>query len=295
MQQRILDGELFGKAKTKTFAQGCVSYWRAGGREKYATIGFDPKTEQVSKLLAWFYDTPMSEIDREAVEAYADAHHPTAKASTVNRMVIAPIKAVLTHNDVPNAHIKKWSEQRVESAHASPELFKATLEACADLPHLRAALLTMTATGRRVGEIVSWERHYLNWENGHVTMPRTKNGEGFTVKLPDFVLEEIRALPDFRNGRVFGYVSRYSLYGALKRRCAKAGIPYLGTHKLGRHTFATWALTHGGMSLKEVQMAGGWKSLTALQRYLHVTPSQAQERATQLFDKVPGLSEKLSR
>ena len=47
---------------------------------------------------------------------------------------------------------------------------------------------------------------------------------------------------------------------AIERVCRKAGLPYLSSHKVGRHAFAARLLAQG-QSLKLVQDAGGWATI----------------------------------
>ena len=84
-----------------------------------------------------------------------------------------------------------------------------------------------------------------------------------------------------KNGHVFGYKDRRCLYGTLRRSCDRAGVKYLGTHQLGRHSFAT-ALEREGWNSKAIADAGGWKSVRLVdETYIHTNDPAA--RATSLI------------
>ncbi|OOO01516.1 MAG: Tyrosine recombinase XerC [Chromatiales bacterium USCg_Taylor] len=51
---------------------------------------------------------------------------------------------------------------------------------------------------------------------------------------------------------------------------AKAGIPDFTWHDL-RHTWASWHVMNG-TRLEELQQLGGWKTLTMVTRYAHLSP-----------------------
>lgn len=290
LTQRILDGEITGQDKAKTFAEGVVVYWEKGGGFSAKVIGgFDEATGKWTKLVGAFADTPMSEITEDMLLEYARKAHPRAKNATINRSVIVPVKAILKANRVSAyLNIDKLKEERVETPHASPELFAATLEAYADVPGLRALILTAAATGRRLGELIDWRRAEIDWARKEIYRGRTKNGDPITVRIPDHVLDEIAELPRFGNGRVFGYSSNSSVHNIMVRRCKRAGIRYLSPHKIGRHTFATWSRKYLGKDIAWIKAAGGWRSLAAVERYIHVNATEAQVEAAGLFAAVPG-------
>lgn len=77
----------------------------------FATIGYDPETKACPNLVAHFPRVPMRDIEGRAALEYARLRHPHAKVSTVNREVIAPIKAVLRASRISTDHIAKWREE----------------------------------------------------------------------------------------------------------------------------------------------------------------------------------------
>ena len=76
------------------------------------------------------------------------------------------------------------------------------------------------------------------------------------------------------NALVFGYAGRWSVNQAIERACQRAGVPYLSSHKVGRHAFAA-RLLRAGHSLKLVQEAGGWRVARMVSdHYGHLERSQ---------------------
>lgn len=291
IMQRILDEGLHGKKRTKTFAEGVITYWEKGGRYSAKVLGeYNEKLNRWSRLLGAFGDRQMSDITEDDLHEYCRLNHKRAKAATWNRSVIVPVKAVMRANRIDAyLRIDRLREERVETPHASPEYFVQAIKAYSSLPHLCALVMTMTLTGRRLGEVIAWRRDDMDWVLGEIYTGRTKNGDAITVKIPEKILPLLQALPRYENGRMFRYQTKWSPQEVMKQKCEKAGIPYLSPHKIGRHTFATWALKYGNMDIKQVKEAGGWRSLSALERYLHVRPSDAQIASGKLIDQVPGL------
>ena len=87
--------------------------------------------------------------------------------------------------------------------------------------------------------------------------------------------------------RLFPYGDRHNVYRALRAVCKKAGLPYYGTHALGRHAFATRLLKQG-KSLKFVQDAGGWKSIKMpAMHYGHLEKSEVQDEIRKVGEEWP--------
>lgn len=57
---------------------------------------------------------------------------------------------------------------------------------------------------------------------------------------------------------------------------------YLPPHQQGRHTYATWLRVYAGMDLIGLKEAGGWQTLSSVERYAHVVPNEAAKAADRL-------------
>ena len=78
------------------------------------------------------------------------------------------------------------------------------------------------------------------------------------LKQPDTLLAELEVVPEAkRTGKPFAWKARSAVYGPLRRACMRAEVEYLPPHQQGRHTYATWMRTYGGMDLVGLKEAGG--------------------------------------
>ena len=109
-------------------------------------------------------------------------------------------------------------------------------EASADLGTM---MLFMNQSGCRIGPAtaLTWGDVDLARAHGHAAA-RTRTATRTSIDLsPEMTLMLGLLAKDRR--KVFGYASRHAVYNGIKDACKRAGIPYLGTHQPGRHSFAT--------------------------------------------------------
>ena len=50
----------------------------------------------------------------------------------------------------------------------------------------------------------------------------------------------------------------------------------------GSDLYATWLRTYAGLDLVGLKEAGGWESLSSVERYAHVVPNEAAKAADRL-------------
>jgi integrase len=291
------------------FEDACLDYLRTGGKAQY--LGYYDKAagRYVSGLLAHFHGYRLGQITSKLVFDKIDEQWPpildadgkivgqSAKNATKNRNFIVPLLAVFRASDGAVPPFKKLKEEAAGTRSAAPEEVHDMLRAVATpkpnlpkrapCPHLHVLLMVLPVSGRRISELLVLPREALQ-KDGSILL-RTKNGDPFLLYLPDFLVATIRALPPAKNGRLFGYKTRHSVYDTLKRHCAWAGVTYLPPHQLGRHTFAMTAL-RAGMSLKQIQVAGGWRTLTALDRYLKLMKKDEQIAASAVVSASLGMA-----
>jgi integrase len=222
----------------------------------------------------------LKDITPKIVRDAARRAYPKAAAATVNRQAITPASAVINYG-----HEQGWCAPiRVKRLPVDKPQRKAVGAAYLDAlrPHLPlrafALMLFLHQTGRRVSEALDLIPDRVT--EGRAFIPKTKNGaEAYAYLTPE--LAGIIASLEPRHGRVFGYVDRSSLYPTLRRACRKAGVEYLGTHQVGRHSFAT-SLSKAGWGAKAIAEAGGWKTTRMVsETYEH--PDDAQAKAALHF------------
>lgn len=188
---------------------------------------------------------------------------------------IVPTLAPCDAKSVQSGRPSTSSFQAPPTKWSSPERLEQLLKHCK--PRERRLLIFLTYTGARLSEVlrVDWDKD-IRLAERTVVLRRTKNGEMRTVHVPDPLLIELAAVPEAnRFGPLFDYTDKTRVYAPLRRACAKAGVDYLPPHQQGRHTYATWLRTYGGLDLVGLKEAGGWKSIASVARYAHVTPNEA--------------------
>lgn len=287
-QQEILDRAVFGETVTTTFAEAVNLYLDLGGEARY----LEPL---VTRWGTWRLAsiTPL-EIARAGREIY-----PDCAAATLDRQIYTPVIAVL--NEAARAGLcpaQKIKRPRVPKTRVEPsddETIDAILAATGKIAYkigsrgsarqaaararLRAFVLMMSLTGCRVSEAVNVLRRDVNLDATPPTVffRHTKNDEPRLAVLPDELVEAIKALPDGApDDRLLGYASRSTAAQALERAADAAGVPRVGPHRIGRHTFAARILNDGS-TLKDLKEAGGWKTLSVVDRnYGHLERSRVE-------------------
>lgn len=171
-----------------------------------------------------------------------------------------------------------------------------------DDPRLSALMLFLFQTGARISDAIKLEDDSLDIDllKRKVTFRDMKNGEDGEADLTIEMVYEIQQLREWKrerlaawevrvpwkgrrsgarhsgrgakkpNGRLFGYLMRASVYKDIRRICEKAGIPYLGTHQPGRHSFATEMIVMNGVDVATTAAKGRWKTKKLLmENYTH--------------------------
>ena len=157
----------------------------------------------------------------------------------------------------------------------------------------RAILFLLAGNGPREKEVVSLQLQHYDRLAGTITIPPrgTKGRTGYRkarqMELDELVraeldryLDESRVGPDHpesplittRNGHAF---TGNGLYQVLKRLKASSGVPHLCPHAL-RHYWTE----HFDGDLLELMRAGGWNSLTMVDRYRGHRPPQRDRVST---------------
>jgi integrase len=246
------------KAGSPSFAKAVKTYLQTRGKDD----------RFVDRLLNHFKETPIDQIDQEAISRAAHILYPGCKASTQNRAVYDPVTAILRLSGV-RPDYKRPKQDRRPLSIPSNEWFDAVIPHSS--PRLAALLVFLTLTGRRITEALE----AIDNGDGTATIERTKSGKPLIVVVPAMVHRLLGR--SVHNTRLWTYGCRQNARRELVKVCAKAGVPLYGFHALGRHAFATRLLKQG-KSLKFVADAGGWASIRIpAQHYLHLEQSEVQE------------------
>lgn len=263
-----LEGETWergalGRQRPATFADAVMVYLDQGRSARF-----------VPRLLHYFKERPLSEIGQSEVDRAAHSLYPGRKSATLVRQVYGPMIAILhsaTKSQLPGVRPQKIAMPRVEKV--SPK-WAADPHVEALLAHsdrrIRALVLVMTYTGLRISECLRMRRPDFMLKPGWVNVSKTKNGEPAFVPLPVTAREAVAAIMPSGLEPVFGYRTVQGVNKALKATAERAGVEYLSTHQIGRHTFAA-RLLGAGYDIKTLKEAGRWKKLSVVdERYGHL-------------------------
>lgn len=268
IQDDIESGELSSRAGP-TFDAAALAYMKAGGERRY-----------MAKLLTYFRARPLDRIDQAAVDAAAAELYPTAGPATRNRQVYTPIAAVLRHADPGHAlRLRRPKQPRGRVRWIEPAAAHKLIAAAS--PKLRPLVVFLLGTGCRIGEAISLEWDKVSLDRSFGWIGKTKNGEPRGVHLPEAVTTALANI-EGREGLVFGYRDRWSVYDDWEPACAAIGLSDFTPHDC-RHTWATWMRQYGGMDLRGLLATGAWRDIHSVLRYQHVTAGEASKAA----DKLP--------
>ena len=261
-EQELFERSMFGVAKTLTFAEAALNYMERSGQNRFLT-----------RIIEQVGMKPLAAIDQATVDKTARVLYPGKSPATHVRQVYTPIIAVL--NDAGHlVRIKKPKVRRKPVEPATDDYLDKLLPHCN--PRLQTYILFTTFSGVRRLEACRLEAKDVDLEEGWAVIGLTKNGDPRMVPLPAQVIEAMKAvMPE--EGVVFGYTSPRSVNRALERAAKRAKLPYMSSHKIGRHAFAARLLAKG-CNLKTVKEAGGWKSIQVVdQNYGHLEQSQVHQ------------------
>lgn len=230
------------------------------------------------KILPHLGDKKVRDITGKSVKALAREMYPTASVDTWQRQVIVPVRAVInnaheemgtppirikafTRNDrmaQDRARGKDSGRERTPGSWEWIDAFRATAKARRN-PYIAALALFMFTTGARISQATDIKPRDLDLQRARVLMPTAKGHPAQWVEITMELVVELANLPP-RGGKVFGYKSRSSVYGAWATTCKKAGIEDLDPHEAGRHGFGTEMLVRQKLDPVTVAKAGRWSS-----------------------------------
>lgn len=256
-----------GKERPATFADAVMVYLDRGRPKRF-----------IAPLLHYFKERPLSEIGQSEVDRAANSLYPNCKSATLVRQVYGPVIAILhsaTKAGLPGVRAQKITMPRVAKVApkwGSDEYLEVLLPECS--ARLKALVLVMTYTGLRIGECLRMRRPDFALKPGWANVARTKNGEPAFVPLPPAAVEALDAIMPDGLEPVFGYRTSQGVNKALARAMKRAGLGYLSSHQVGRHSFAARILG-AGYDIKTLKEAGRWKKLSVVdEAYGHLEQRQ---------------------
>ena len=241
---------------------------------------------------------PLRQIVSSDIERYVARRVQEVKPSSVNRelqflkhlfnVAIADGRS----DDNPVKRVKLFKENNRRIRFLTDEEEKALLEALAE--EQRPLVLVALHTGlRRANQFhMRWE--HIDFATGWVTVPRSKSGEAYRVRMNDTLRETLRALPSRMKGAwVFPSalgktpMDAQNFYNRVYVPALKeAKIEGATWHTL-RHTFAS-RLVMAGVDLTTVKELMGHKDIATTMRYAHLSPGHQLDAVQRLNRKPTG-------
>ena len=286
--RRDLERDLEDRAyhKSTCFADAVKVYLEKGGERRYLR----PLMDNLEAMR-------LKDITPAIVSALSTQLYGHCEPGTVRRHFYTPLNAVMRAANraqlCPLIVFDAPKAKRKPITYADDGWLRTFLEHA--FARIALTVLFLTLTGARVTEACNVNAGDVDLARGFVILRKTKNGKARRVSLAPLLVDLLRQwIIDQRlfdpATPLFGYASRYSVNQAIERVCKKAGIPYLSSHKVGRHAFAARLLAEG-KSLKVVQEAGGWGGIQILnENYGHLEQSMVddalRETGTALLTKM---------
>ena len=152
--------------------------------------------------------------------------------------------------------------------------------------YLFMAIYLALKTGMRQSEIIRLRRSDIDFERCLIELRDTKNGEPRLVPLTQSAMRELRSF--YHSDDVVFPVTRSGLQNAFRKTLRRLDIVNLRFHDL-RHE-AISGFFEQGLSMPEVQLLSGHKTVEQLMRYSHagIAKVRAKLEASEQSDKQDG-------
>ena len=256
----------------------------------------------VARLIAYFGETPLADIDQEAINEAAIALYPNVVPATRNTCVYTPMSAILKHSKI-KMEIERppGAKGRIVTDWIKPS-DAADIIAAADkeVSETFGTFLTfLLYTGLRLGEALQMTWGDVRLDEGLAWIRRSKDGIASDIRLRTDLIDRMRQLPaSATHQRVFPYrqgghlkhlLVRAKLFAlgleCPVRRPTKWRQPpnrllWLNFHSF-RHTWATY-MRQAGTDVLGLVGTGNWRSERSAARYAHVVPREEWARVEML-------------
>ncbi|MCH1515132.1 MAG: site-specific integrase [Alphaproteobacteria bacterium] len=140
--------------------------------------------------------------------------------------------------------------------------------------YLFISIFLALKTGMRQSEIIGLRKSDIDFERSLIELRDTKNGEPRLVPLTQSVLRELRRF--YYSDEVVFPVTRSGLQNAFRKTLRRLDIKNLRFHDL-RHE-AISAFFEQGLSMPEVQLLSGHKTVEQLMRYSHAKIANVRQK-----------------
>lgn len=276
-----------------TFLSAAVAYMQSGGSRKY-----------VSRLIKYFGETPIDDIDQDAIDKAAMAIGPSVTAATRAVYVYQPVSAIMHHalgDACPKIKKPPGSRGREIVAFMWPADAFAILDAADAIdPEFGLYLLMLLYTGIRKSEGLRILQDDTQPDESAAWLRDSKNGDPRMLKLREDIVGRLRAHLDGRSGsRLFRFKDgghfKHMLLRATMAACGldcpkrrpvpwkkpKFRLDFVGFHTF-RHTWATWMRRYAGADVQGLVATKNWRDERSARRYAHVVSRDEWDRVDNL-------------
>lgn len=279
------------KQNAAIFLSAAVAYMKAGRPRRY-----------VGKLISYFGETPLVEIDQDAIDAAALAIYPNVTPATRNVAVYTPIGAILHHAgvDIVVRRPKGYKGNPKTLFLLPPDAFAIINAANAIDPEMGRLLSFLLYTGCRIGEALAMDWMRVDLEHRTAYVETSKNDDPRTVRLTQEVCE-LLAPHRKAAGKVFRFhQGGHRNFIFLNAKVTACGLPAIKRPRRGQrmqippyrfewvsfhtwcHTWATWMRRYGGADLQALVATGRWRDPRSAARYTHTAAHEERNRVDDL-------------
>jgi integrase len=269
-----------------TFASAVAAYVNAGNVKGKTPARERENRVRLRRLVEHFGDTPLSQIDQQAIDGAATLLCGESSAATRNRSVYTPVSAILRN---AGARVDLRRPRGAGGAKATawlwPEQAEAIFAEAEKLDQTFASLLIVLCyTGMRLSEALELTWNDVRLEDGFAYVSDTKNDDPRAVFLPPVVVATLANLSKRADDRIFRFAKSGHLYHLLRAAAFRAGVdlPGRSAFHIFRHTYATWMRRYAGLDTKGLVATGAWRDRKSADRYEHVAVTEEARKAVLL-------------
>lgn len=274
----LWQGRMLKAKPKKTFREACARWMVEKAHKK--SISADK--EKTAFFVAKLGDRQLSTITRDDIEAVLPQDVKPATRNRYRAFVRSVLRAAEREWDwIDRAPVLRTeAEPKKRVAFLTREQAEVLIDSLPEKYRIPVRFALLTGLRRSNVFNLTWDKVDLARGTVIVEADEAKAGQRILVPLNSAARALLQALPEPREGRVWGDLTR--VWGnTWKASCKRAGVPWLRFHDL-RHTWASWHAM-AGTPLSVLQELGGWHSPQMVQRYAHLSPEHlaaAAERIT---------------
>ena len=274
----LWQGRMLKAKPKKTLREACARWMVEKAHKKSISEDKDKTAFFVAKL----GDRQLSTITRDDIENLLPQDVKPATRNRYRAFIRAVLRAAEREWDwIDRAPVLRTeAEPKRRVAFLTREQAEVLIELLPEKYRIPVRFALLTGLRRSNVFNLTWDKVDLARGTVIVEADEAKAGHRIVVPLNSAARALLQALPEPREGRVWGDVTRVWC-NTWKASCKRAGVPWLRFHDL-RHTWASWHAM-AGTPLSVLQELGGWHSPQMVQRYAHLSPEHlaaAAERVT---------------